>query len=358
MLNRTTNPRLLAAIRVAIGICAIVKGAQLLLLGYDWIPIAAWLVLALAFTAGWWPRWTAFVMVALGTYLLVGVRYNNHFYLMLLMLLLIAVSDSGRCYALRPSQCGAGHAWPITLMRALVSIVYVYAGVAKINGEFLSGDALASWVEQSMLPLEAPAAGAIFVVLALATITTEVFVGVAVWSRRLRPVAFALVLPLHLGMLIVATSWFQLVGIGIFAVLMFILLTAFLDLPERGRLVVWDDSCSFCRRWVAWFRRLDAFGAFRFVGASSAEAYAGTGVTPAAAAEAMQLVEPDGRVLSGYDAVRGIIAVLPGGFLLAPWMAFPGVPRVGRARYRRVAARRTCSYVPSSVPRAPHHARE
>ena len=113
---------------------------------------------------------------------------------------------------------------------------------------------------------------------------------------------------------------------------------------RRARTVVWDDSCSFCRRWVALFRRLDALGALHFVGSSRPEAFAGTGVTREAADEAMQLVEPDGKVRSGFDAVRGIVAVLPFGYLVAPVMALPGIRQSGHYLYRKVAASRTCAY--------------
>ena len=107
--------------------------------------------------------------------------------------------------------------------------------------------------------------------------------------------------------------------------------------------MVWDDSCSSCRRWVAVFRRLDAFGALRFAGSSSREANDGTGVTPEAAAQALQLVEPDGTVRGGFSAVQGILAVIPGGYLVAPYMSLPGVRQAGNAAYRRVAAGRTCA---------------
>jgi hypothetical protein len=91
-------------------------------------------------------------------------------------------------------------------------------------------------------------------------------------------------------------------------------------------------------------RRLDAFHAFRFVGSSAPAAYDGTGVTPEAASQAIQLVEPDGTVHAGFAALGLIVAVLPGGMLIAPYMALPGVRALGEHAYQRVAARRTCAY--------------
>jgi hypothetical protein len=48
-------------------------------------------------------------------------------------------------------------------------------------------------------------------------------------------------------------------------------------------MVVWDDECSFCSKWIHRSKRLDWLGAFTFVGASDVAAYRHTGVTPAGA---------------------------------------------------------------------------
>jgi predicted DCC family thiol-disulfide oxidoreductase YuxK len=277
--------------------------------------------------------------------MLFGGFYKNHFYLLVLAISFIAMMACDRRYCVLPRGKGTAPGWPLILMRVQVSVVYGYAGIAKVNPEFLSGDVLGYYFERALMPMELPVAS--LVTVAIATVALEVFIAGAVWLGRLRPVAFGLVLPLHFGMLFVAGDALQFFEIVLFAAIMTTLLTAFLHLPERGRLVVWDDSCTFCRRWVALFRRADAFGALRFAGASDPAGYAGTGVTPEALTTAMHLVEPDGTVRSGFDAVRGIVAVLPFGFLVAPWMALPGARHLGTWGYRRVALRRTCAYLPA-----------
>ena len=113
---------------------------------------------------------------------------------------------------------------------------------------------------------------------------------------------------------------------------------------RRARTVVWDDSCSFCRRWVSVFHRLDAFRALNFLGSSQPEVLASTGISREAADEAMQLIEPDGVVKSGFEAVRAIVGVLPFGYLVSPVMGLPGIRQSGHYLYRRVAASRTCAY--------------
>jgi predicted DCC family thiol-disulfide oxidoreductase YuxK len=150
-------------------------------------------------------------------------------------------------------------------------------------------------------------------------------------------------LPLHVAMLLVAYNGIELYGIALFAVLTFTLLSAWVDVAPGARLVVWDDTCSFCKRFTGVVQRVDAWGGLRWQGSSAPAAYAGTGITAEAALHAIQVVEPDGRVRSGFDAVTGILAVLPGGFLIAPWLALPPVARLGEKAYGHVAARRTCA---------------
>jgi predicted DCC family thiol-disulfide oxidoreductase YuxK len=179
--------------------------------------------------------------------------------------------------------------------------------------------------------------------MAYSVVLVEVGMALLVWSKRTRPLVFATAIPLHIAMWLVPYNTIEFLGVVLFAILTFTLLSAWVDAVPRARLVVWDDTCTFCRRFVTAVQRVDAWGALRWQGSSSPSAYDGTGVTPEAAALALQLVEPDGRVLSGFAAVRGIAAVTPLGFLIAPWLALAPVARAGEAVYRRVAARRTCA---------------
>jgi predicted DCC family thiol-disulfide oxidoreductase YuxK len=111
------------------------------------------------------------------------------------------------------------------------------------------------------------------------------------------------------------------------------------------RLVVWDDSCSFCKRWVSLVSRADVLHALRFIGSSSPEAYDGTGVTPQAAGQAVQVVLPDGSIRAGFSGVQSILEVIPLVCLIAPYLSLPIVRSLGDRAYRHVAARRSCAYV-------------
>lgn len=54
----------------------------------------------------------------------------------------------------------------------------------------------------------------------------------------------------------------------------------------------------------------------------------------------MHLVTPDGRVYAGGRAVGPLLARLPGGRLLTPWLRIPGMQRLVDRVYDAVARRR------------------
>lgn len=110
-----------------------------------------------------------------------------------------------------------------------------------------------------------------------------------------------------------------------------------------GRIIVWDDTCAFCRAWVEWARRLDWLRVHQFIGASQPAAYEGTGLTREQAAGAVQLIWPGGRA-SGFDAVRRILLRLPLTAVPAALLWVPPIAWLGPAVYRRIAARRHCLY--------------
>lgn len=55
---------------------------------------------------------------------------------------------------------------------------------------------------------------------------------------------------------------------------------------------------------------------------------------------AIHVVLPDGGVRAGGRAMLEILAVMPGGWLLRPWMRLPGVASLSEVVYRRIAAHR------------------
>jgi predicted DCC family thiol-disulfide oxidoreductase YuxK len=357
--TESPSARFYAFVRIVIGAVAlgaasryVIKAAFYTDSGFEsWhgVALVIWAALAMAVMLGWRSRIAAMAALACGAVMVTagaGFFNNNHMYLTTVCMGLVAFSDCERFYALRP-RAGLPDEWPRWMMRIQLSVVYGYAGLQKLNSEFLSGDALDAYMSMAVGPLaplaHALSGTAVVVPMAYSVVIVEVGMAVLVWAKRTRPVVFGVALPLHIAMLLVAHNGIELYGIFLFAILTFTLLSAWVDAAPRARLVVWDDSCTFCRRGVRIGRWLDVWGGIRWVGSSSPAAYKGTGVTPEAAAFAMQLVEPDGRVRGGYHAVRGILEVVPGGFLLAPWMVLPPVARAGEAIYRHIAERRTCA---------------
>jgi predicted DCC family thiol-disulfide oxidoreductase YuxK len=317
--------RLLASIRVAVGALAVAATVELHV--FHQAPlyfVLPWLAASVALAAGLCGRVAAGLLVLLGAYVVFGPWYKNHLYLLWLALILMAASDTERYYAVRPGK-GDGASWQLFLLQFQFSVVYVFAAIAKLTPEFLGGEALQTFFERSVLS-DLPGLLAISAGLAVLVVAIELIIGLGVWLPALRPRVLALMLPLHAGMTLAAYQPIDVFGIVVFAMLMMTLAASFVDVREH--VVIFDGDCSFCRRWIAAFRRLDAFGALSF--------------QPATELEAMRLSAPNGKAHSGFDAVAGVLAVLPGGYLVAPYLRLPGVRNLGHRAYRYVAAHRSC----------------
>ncbi len=103
-------------------------------------------------------------------------------------------------------------------------------------------------------------------------------------------------------------------GLIVFSLATLSVYVLFVDERKASRLVIWDDRCSVCERWVTLFNRLDWLPILRFEGASRPLAPAEAGVTADRAREEILLW--DGRrVYGGFDAVREILKMLPVGKL-------------------------------------------
>ena len=109
--------------------------------------------------------------------------------------------------------------------------------------------------------------------------------------------------------------------------------------PPGTPILLWDRDCNFCRKWIARWRKTTGD---RVEYATSAEAGDRYPEIPAEAfARSVQLVEPDGGVSEGAEAVFRALAHAPG--CRAPlwmWSHVPGVRPVTESFYRFVARRR------------------
>ncbi|MEO1408475.1 MAG: HTTM domain-containing protein [Bacteroidota bacterium] len=122
--------------------------------GFDWLPILGgpWLYLihgllllgALGFTLGYRYRWSALLVFTSFTYLeLIDLSfYLNHYYFVSLVCFLALFVPANRALSLdvrwgRRTYANHVPAWTINAFKLLIAIVYCYAGLAKINADWL-----------------------------------------------------------------------------------------------------------------------------------------------------------------------------------------------------------------------------
>ena len=318
--------------------------------GLAWILIGLWAGTAVAVLVGWRTRRAgAALCVTLASVLLLDQQlFSNHLYLMALLSGILVIADSGAALSLDARRAGERDdvsRWPVWLLQFQVSAVYLFASLAKVNPDFLSGTTVATSLRR-VGPLAIPDAWRSMepmLILAVLAVCAEGFVALAIWSPRWRPTAFVVALGLHASLAVWFSPTYPLI---IFAVAMLPLLVLFLD-AAPGRVVVWDDGCGFCATWVKWFKRLDWLHALRFVTRSELPA-SGLPVSEDAAARALQIVWSDG-VHGGFAAVTRILEIIPVAFLWAPLLRLPPIAWAGEIGYRWVALRRKCE-LPVSVP--------
>ncbi|MGY2126949.1 HTTM domain-containing protein [Blastococcus sp. SYSU DS0617] len=196
------------------------------------LPAAVWLVLAVAMltaavtaAVGYRARPALLVTAGLAmAFICVGGFYANHAYLMATLAVLLSFTDSDAALSVRARRGGGRETvWapPVYLLRAQITIVYIYAALAKLNPDFLSGNALASWHFSSLLAPDFLISRPILMTMAIGAIVCELFVAFALWFRRLRPVAIVIGVALHLGMIaFISAGVHHAVLLGLFAALM------------------------------------------------------------------------------------------------------------------------------------------
>lgn len=179
------------------------------LAGAPWL-IGAWLIAASCFLVGFRTRLSGAVLtVVVGYYLLAeGGFYSNHIYFLLLVVFLLTVADSGATLSVdwllrgRPiTEIAYG---PVLLLKIQVTIVYFFAGVAKLNPAFLSGavlpEMLSSFPDAWMSPELAITAS-------WAATILEFYLVFALWNRGLRLSAILFGVIFH-GLIVVTMSFY------------------------------------------------------------------------------------------------------------------------------------------------------
>jgi predicted DCC family thiol-disulfide oxidoreductase YuxK len=104
--------------------------------------------------------------------------------------------------------------------------------------------------------------------------------------------------------------------------------------------LIYDDDCPFCRRWVARFERWNRHQTVKPIPLHDPWAATVSGKTPAELARAMHFVAADGRVFAGAGAVQELLRFVPWGWLPRATFGLPGVMSAAERIYGFVAARR------------------
>jgi predicted DCC family thiol-disulfide oxidoreductase YuxK len=367
LLTARRPARAVGVFRIGIGLAALGRGLKtsrdLYLLGhdpsvvparlYDWAPdletlpdvmgvTAVWVLASVALTLGYRARLSAGVLCAL-TILLHVVDQNfwaHHVYFMTLVLLLLTIIDSDASLSVRWLREGRPERdvlwWPVWLVQVQLSLAYLFTAIAKLNPAFVGGAVLEGAMALS------PESAFVARWLAPPALVAEFFIAVALWVPALRPWALLVGFGLH-GLAPVLMGPYA--GLLVFTLLVWSVYILFLDDRPQARLVVWDDTCGFCRDWVTLLRRLDWLRVHRFEGSSRPEALAEAGVTAEQASEEIK-VRVGERTIGGFAAIGTILESVPLGYLWASALALPPINWLGAAVYRRVSRQRHCLLPP------------
>lgn len=157
---------------------------------------------AALFTLGIWTRPAGLAAGLLG-YLVVAqdpLGFNMTLHTLYLGTIVLACADAGGRLALRPRNAGASRA-SLGMVRLWVASIYVWAGIAKLHGDWLSGRVLGTLVEGGVVRgpiaaawLSTPRARAA----AAPTIAAgEILLGLALSARPTRRAALGAALVVH-----------------------------------------------------------------------------------------------------------------------------------------------------------------
>lgn len=268
-LGQPIDPTGLAAFRILFGL--LMAASVVRFVAYGWVDA---LIVAPEYHFTWWgldwvrpwPRWAMFAHFAVMTLAALGVAlgaahrlcalvffaaftyvelidkayYLNHYYLVSVLALMCAALPLDRVWSVAawrrarrnapPAPVGAWASWALRLQ---LGLVYVYAGVAKLNPDWLlEAEPMRSWLLTRVeVPLIGPWLGALWVAYAMswAGALYDLTVPFALLHRRTRPLAFFSVIVFHV------LTW-ALFPIGVFPWLMIASATLFLahDWPQTA----------------------------------------------------------------------------------------------------------------------------
>ncbi len=219
--------------------------------GFGWVePLPGWVMYTLhsmAFLAalgimlGWYYRLAAALFFLLFTYfeLIDLTYYLNHYYFISLISALIIFMPLNRSFSLdvyfrRVTPTTHVPRWPLVLIQGQIALVYLYAGLAKMNGDWLfQALPLRIWLPANS---DMPVIGSLFnypltaFVFSWAGMLFDTFIVFFLFFRKTRPYAYLVVVFFH-GV----TGW--LFQIGVFPLVMSILVLVYFSPEFHERII-------------------------------------------------------------------------------------------------------------------------
>ena len=147
-----------------------------------------------------------FALLWAATYLMQKTNYNNHYYLLMLLNFLMVIVPAHR-YAsldirrdpkLKSLTCPR---WCLLLFAVQMSIVYFYAGIAKLNPDWLSANPVAYWMDvKSKYIIIGPLLGLSITpwVVAYGGLLFDLVIIQGLWFKKTRKVVFIISVFFHL----------------------------------------------------------------------------------------------------------------------------------------------------------------
>jgi vitamin K-dependent gamma-carboxylase len=294
---------------------------------YPELPEAAYIALiwlaavaAVAMSAGFLTRLatgTTFAIVTYNVFLSTTHFHNNRAYL-LIVLGVLALAPTGRELSLDawlrrrrngPARDLTSPAWPLWLLRFECAAIYGASGISKlVDPDWFGGTvtwqrvvrardeltALPDWAVTLLTDRGFHTGAAKFIVL------TELFIAVALWSRRTRYAAVWVAVVFHAS--IEASA-----SVQVFSFLAIAVLVIWAVPSTRDRVVRIDSSVAWQRRLKNLVQGLDWLARFR--------------IETAAPGSPLEVVDRDGSTVRGGAAVALTLSRLP----LTAWFALPAL---------------------------------
>lgn len=200
---------------------------------YSYLPFILWFVGGLGLTVGYRTRLSgAIALFGNGLYFFADRQnYSNHGYLLLLLIFLLTIADSGSAISLdaRKHRPHLVAGWVVDLLKIQLSIVYFYTFVVKLRPDWLSGALMYLNLNGPVAPYLTQIPG-IYRGLAVFALAAEGFLFWALWSKKWREWAFLIGIMLHLGILFSVKFTLGLISFGLLSISLYPL---FLNIPPE-----------------------------------------------------------------------------------------------------------------------------